>query len=178
MTQRFETIEGTVDRIIGSHDDTDVSIQSSGHHYGDGPHVNQVHVNTSREYTAIFEVAGRTVRLSDAQPIVVARGDTVQVVVERRKGGPWEALGFVNKTRDIRVVTIRSRWDALQPGIGLIGIALFAAIFVLTGWSGTFSFVLSGILALIGGYGLVHAVTSIRAVSAARKHVDELLGPS
>lgn len=113
---RYECIKGTVDRILGSHQTTDVRIteettmsmhQSSSAH---GHHHSETHtfVNTSREFAMLIEVQGHTLKLISDDYIAVTIGDEVQAICEVVPDAAMRVLDWSNVTRKIRFRTISS----------------------------------------------------------------------
>ena len=113
---RYECIKGTVDRVIGSHQTTDVRIteettmamhQSSSAH---GHHHSETHtfVNTSREFAMLIEVQGHTLTLVSDEYIAVAIGGEVQAICEVVPDAAMRVLDWSNATRKIRFRTISS----------------------------------------------------------------------
>jgi len=139
---RYECIKGTVDRVIGSHQTTDVRIteettmamhQSSSAH---GHHHSETHtfVNTSREFAMLIEVQGHTLTLVSDEYIAVAIGGEVQAICEVVPDAAMRVLDWSNATRKIRFRTISS---PLMAAVVPVGLTIF---FGLAGMSFLYAF--------------------------------------
>lgn len=128
---RYECIEGTVDRILGSHQTTDVNItestttsthQSSSAH---GHHHSETHtfVNTSREFAMLLEVKGHTLKLVSNDYIAVATGDEVRAICEVVPDAAMQVLDWSNVTRKIRFRTIHE--PLIAAAVPIVSTAIF-----------------------------------------------------
>jgi len=104
---RFLVVEGPIDRILGSHRTTDVSITehtSSRPGTAGAAHQTDTHtfVNTSREFAMLLEVKGRTLKLVSDDYIAAAEGDDVRALCQPTHNGPLVVKDWHNRTRSIR----------------------------------------------------------------------------
>ena len=113
-------VEGPIDRILGSHRTTDVSITehtSSRPGTAGGAHQTETHifVHTSREFAMLLEVKGRTLKLVNDYYIAAAEGDDVRALCEPTHNGPLVVKDWHNRTRSIRFRHVPRPLYAPQP---------------------------------------------------------------
>ena len=127
----YQCIEGTVDRILGSHRTTDVNITESTttHHpvTPDTQYRTETHtfVNTSREFVMLLEVKGRTLRLVSNDYIAVAVGDEVRAICEPVTDAPLMVRDWCNTTRSIRFRTVQTPLEGAGADLAWAGILVF-----------------------------------------------------
>lgn len=128
---RLVAVRGTVSRILGSHDTTDVQItehsttryDSPTDHGTSGVHISHARtethtfVNTQREFVMLLEVDGRTLRLASDDYIALAPGDEVHAVCRTVHNGPLLVRDWNNVTRSIRFRTVPTPLDAAAKRI-------------------------------------------------------------
>ena len=136
---RYQSVEGAVDRILGSYRTTDVNItettstlmhESSSPH---GHHHSETHtfVNTSREFAMLLEVKGYTLKLVSNDYIAVAIGDEVQAICAVIPDAAMRVLDWSNVTRSIRFRTIPMPLVAAAVPLALTAfLTLFGLIFL------------------------------------------------
>lgn len=185
-TSRYIAVRGSVDRILGSHDTTDVRITehtSTRHdaaHHADpvDPAAAFAHprtethtfINTTREFVMLIEVAGRTLRLASDDYIALARGDEVRAICEPTPNGPLRVLDWTNVTRGIRFRTVPAPLTAIiRPVAGAAVCVVFAAAFIYAAYPVGMIAAVVGALALAGS-----AVSEGSRLSRAHAAIDEL----
>lgn len=133
----YQCIEGTVDRILGSHRTTDVSITESTttHHpvTPDTQYRAETHtfVNTSREFVMLLEVKGRTLRLVSNDYIAVAMGDDVRAICEPVADAPLMVRDWCNTTRSIRFRTVQTPLEGVGADLAWAGILVLVGMICL-----------------------------------------------
>jgi len=136
---RFLVVEGRIDRILGSHRTTDVSITehtSSRPGTAGGAHQTETHtfVNTSREFAMLLEVKGRTLKLVSDDYIAAAEGDDVRALCEPTYNGPLVVKDWHNRSRAIRFRRVPQPLSGVATELLWTIILLFAGGGVIVGF--------------------------------------------
>lgn len=167
---RFLEVEGPIDRILGSHRTTDVSITEHTSSRRDGSvgasHHSETHtfVNTSREFVMLIELKGRTLKLVSDDYIAAAEGDLVRALCEPTHNGPLLVKDWHNRTRSIRFRNVAQPLAGVAADVVWTVILLIAGVGVILGFrqeSEAFFPTLIGVALL--------AVATILAVATMRK---------
>lgn len=136
---RFLVIEGPIDRILGSHRTTDVSITehtSSRPGTTGAAHQTETHtfVNTSREFAMLLEVKGRTLKLVSDDYIAATEGDDVRALCEPTHNGPLVVKDWHNRSRAIRFRHVPQPLSGVATELLWTIILLLAGIGVIVGF--------------------------------------------
>lgn len=172
---RYQRIEGTVDRILGSHQTTDVKFteQTTTTHppvtfderyplIPDMHHHTETHtfVNTSREFAMLLEVNGSTLKLVSDDYIAVAIGDEVRAICGVVPGNALLVLDWWNVTRRIHFRIIPKPLEAATPPLIMAFVLTLLGLSCLytfdryaseeAAWCGLAAVVLAGLVGLYG----------------------------
>jgi hypothetical protein len=176
---RFLVVEGPIDRILGSHRTTDVSITehtSSRPGTAGAAHQTDTHafVNTSREFAMLLEVKGRTLKLVSDDYIAAAEGDVVRALCEPTHNGPLVVKDWHNRTRSIRFRNVPRPLAGVAANIVWTVILLIAGVGTVLGFrqeSHAFFPTLIGV-ALLAASALLAAATVQKASALAQAHAE------
>lgn len=188
MAQQFHVkcIEGTVNRILGAHQTTDVQItertttvgqpsaSTAKPFFRDEPARTETHtfVNTSREFAMLIEVEGYTLKLISGDYIAVALGDKVRAICEVVTDAPLLVLDWSNVTRQIRFRNVPAPLTEAAPALLLSTLFILLAFVCLhtsaryhldyLQWC-AFAAVASGVILAIYGFHTADRITRVHA---------------
>lgn len=179
-SSRFIAVEGQIDRILGSHRTTDVTIteHTATRHSGTAgtPHQADTHtfVNTSREFAMLLEVKGRTLKLVSDDYIAAAEGDIVRALCEPTHNGPLVVKDWHNRSRAIRFRNVPQPLPGVATDLLWTVILLIGGIGIIVGfWPEADALfpILVGVALLVAA-AILAAATVRKASGLARAHAE------
>lgn len=176
---RFLVVEGPIDRILGSHRTTDVSITehtSSRPGTAGAAHQTETHtfVNKSREFAMLLEVKGRTLKLISDDYIAAAEGDDVRALCQPTHNGPLVVKDWHNRSRAIRFRHVPRPLSGVATELLWTVILLIAGIGIIVGFRAETDALFPTLIgvALLVADAILAAATVRKASGLARVHAE------